>query len=140
MGMIEFVDSDNLSSSFFRYADCVILNSTFLSDECMQYYVKHISQSSASLAMICKSQKEFHQCIVNIKAQDDQEVEQKVFSLIVKDFHVMKGNEDPEISTGIGFVVLSGSLEIKNPPMKMFYEGLSHCLEDVVQQVTPQVC
>ena len=139
MGTIEFVHSDNLSSSFFSDANCVILNSDFLSDECMQYFVNHISQSNASLAVICKSQREFHQCILNTKAQDDREGEEKVYSLVVKDFGLTKNNGDPGISSGIGFVVLSGSFEIKNPPLKMFYEGLSHCLGEIVQQITPQV-
>merc|ERR1712096_598849 len=48
-------------------------------------------------------------------------------------------NEGSEISScGLFFVVLTGSFIIKNPPLKVFYEGLSLCLKEIVEQVSPE--
>ena len=71
--------------------------------------------------------------------EEDEDEESKLYSVVVKDFKV-KTNECSEISNcGIVFVVVTGNFDIKNPPLKMYYEGLALCLEKIVQQVTPKV-
>ena len=139
-GTIDFVEMESLSSSFFSEADCVILNSDVLYCDCLEYFMKKIFLTNASLVIICKSQAEYHLSIENIQALKDQEDEHfKLFSLVVKD-HSVKSNEGHEISScGLIFVVLTGRLCIQNPPLKLSYEGLSLCLGEIVEQVSPQV-
>ena len=146
-GTIEFEEMDNLKSSFFTEANCVILNTKVLSSECSEYFVKKVLGVKKALLVICKSQKELHQTIENIQLVEDKEAvdfissskDFKLFTLAVKD-HNVKSNEGSEVSScGLVFVILTGDFEIKNPPLKMFYEGLSSCLSAIVEQVTPQV-
>ena len=137
---VEFVDIDGLSSKLLKGADCIVLNSKALSSSCIEYFVKEVFKADSSLLIVCKSQQEFHQAIEMVKEEEEDDDGQfKLYSVIVKDDKV-KNNETLEISNcGLIYVVVTGRFEIRNPPLEVFQEGLSVCLEKIVQQVTPQV-
>ena len=137
-GMIQFVETDNLSSSFFDDANTVILNSKVLENDCIDYFVKKV-KSKMTLLIICKTQVEFHSAIAIIQSHDSDEDVVKLYSVIVKDSKV-KVSESSEISScGILFLIIMGDFTIKNPPLMMYYEGLALCLDKIVQQITPMV-
>ena len=138
-GTIEFVEMDSVSSSFFQDASCVVLNSKHLSGQCVEYFVEKVSKTTSSLLIVCKSQSEYHQAIEIIQALEDKHDETKLLSLIVKDPSIQSNEEKDVSSCNLVYVVLKGKFVIKNPPLKLMYEGLSVCLKDVVQQITPQV-
>ena len=139
-GSVEFVEIDGLSSKLLKDADCIVLNSKALSSSCIEYFVKEVCKADSSLIIICKSQQEFHQAIEIAKEEEEEDDGQfKLFTVIVKD-HKIKSNETSEISNcGIIYLVVTGRFEIRNPPLEVFHDGLSVCLEKIVQQVTPQV-
>jgi hypothetical protein len=132
-GKIEFVNIDQLSSSFFQEASSVILNSKALTAECVGYYLAKAFETKSSLLVICKSQAEFHESIESIQTLCDKEDEEfHLFSLVCKDT-TNKSND------GLVFVVLTGYFVLKNSPIKIFFENLSSCLRETVKKVVPKV-
>jgi len=135
-GMIQFVETDNLHSSFFDDANTVILNSKLLEPDCIDYFVKKV-RSKMALLIICKTQVEFHNAIAIIQSHESEGDVVKLYSVVVKDSKV-KVSESSEISgCGILFLIIMGDFAIKNPPLLMYHEGLSQCLDKIVQQITP---